>query len=56
MVSDRKQAALDALDHLLGAPALLHSEKIEALREIEAAAKRMADGCERRLFEISSDR
>jgi hypothetical protein len=45
----RKQTVLDALDRLLGCQSCTKGEKLAALREIEAVAKRMADGIEQRL-------
>ena len=41
-----KQAALNALDDILSCQPIRDAEKVEALREIEAAAKRMADNIE----------
>lgn len=41
-LKDKKQAALDALDHLLGEQVCTKSDKAEALREIAVSASRMA--------------
>ena len=46
---DRKQIVLKALDRLLGCQTCTKGEKRDALREVEATAKRMADGIEQRL-------
>jgi hypothetical protein len=45
---DQKQETLDSLDRLLGNQDGPNRDKIAALREIAIAAKRMADGIERR--------
>jgi hypothetical protein len=41
-----KQAALDAIDDVLSATAYRKGDKITALRELQATAKRMADNIE----------
>ena len=46
MLRDRKQAALDALDHLLGEQVCTRFEKAKALREIAENASRMAKNVE----------
>ena len=46
MLRDKKQAALDALDHLLGEQVCTGFEKAEALREIAENASRMAKNVE----------
>jgi hypothetical protein len=47
-VREARQAALDALDGVLVSGIAGYSaEKVSALRDIEAAAKRMADNIER---------
>lgn len=50
---ERKQTAIDALYRLLGCQTVTKSEKLTALREVEATAKRMADGIEQRLKAVS---
>ncbi len=50
---DRKAEAASALDRLLGVQSCSKSEKIAALREIEQAAKRMADQIERHMREAA---
>ena len=52
LLNDRKKAALQNLDRMLGIQTHTKHEKITALREIEKAAKRMADGIERRFKEV----
>ena len=46
-IEDAKQAALDALDDVLGARVLTRGQKLEALRHIAQAAARMVQGIER---------
>lgn len=50
-LNDCKAEASAALDRLLGVQSCTKAEKIAGLREIQAAAKRMADGIERRIRE-----
>jgi hypothetical protein len=52
-VHDRKDAALAMLDRLLGVQTCTKSQKIAALRDIEQAAKRMADQVERHMAQRS---
>lgn len=50
-----KQSALDALDKILSCQPPYRIEKVKALREVETAAKRMADNVERWMREEAGD-
>jgi hypothetical protein len=50
---EQKQQVLDTLDRLLGCQDCQKSDKVAALREVQSAAKRMADQIERHLNQQS---
>ncbi len=51
MIPTRTEIVMRLLDDVLSEPLTLRKDKLHNLRQIERAAKRMADGVERRIAE-----